>query len=210
MFEHLKQNATDEQKFRLYNSLVCGLFKFNNIEKAKATIEEMRRNQISLNLSTYNYLLRATSWSKDTHEARWQFLVDHLREMKENGISPNLQTFHAVLYTLRRNSMSENGPTLAMSVLNEMRQCSIEPSLGTWAHVIMIFYPNDQVGSETKILPQILDEVEKQFKKNGNQLQWRDVDDNEFFFNAMFKATVNCRDIDLGKSIRSDRTFFVC
>jgi len=76
-----------------------------------------------------------------------------------------------------------------------MRQCGIEPSLGTWAHIIMIFYPNDQIGYDTQILPQIFDEL------NGKQLQWRDIDDGEFFFNAMFKATVNCRDVELAKRI---------
>ena len=201
MFEELKLSSTPEQKIRLYNSFVNGLFKYNHIEKAMNILDEMKQNQILFNLTTYNSILRATSFIKETYEARWQFIVDCLEEMKRNSIQPNLRTFNSILYTLRRSSVYERGPTLALAVLNEMRQCGIEPSLGTWAHVIMIFYPNDQLGYDTQILPQIFDELEKQYELNGKQFHWRDFDDSEFFFNAMFKATVNCRDIDLAKRI---------
>ena len=201
LFEQLKVSAKPEEKVRLYNSLVSGLLKYNHVEKAMAMVEEMRQNQISLDLTTYNHLLRSTSLIKESYETRWQFVVDHLHEMKENGIQPNLRTFNAILYTLRRCSLFERGPTLALAILNEMRRCQIEPSLGTWAQVIMIFYPNDQVGYETQVLPQIMNEVEQQYDRSGKHLQWRDLDDGEFFFNAMFKATVNCRDVELAKRI---------
>ena len=196
LFEELKISANNQQKSRLYNSYASGLLKYNHIEKAQAIIDEMKQSQIQFDLTTYNYLLRSTSLIKESYDARWQFVVDCLKEMKEKSIQPNLRTFNSILSTLRRCSAYEHGPTLAMKILNEMRQCSIEPSLGTWAHIIMIYYPNDQLGYETQILPQIFDYLEKQ-----EQLEWRDIDDGEFFFNAMFKATVNCRDIDLAKRI---------
>jgi len=201
MFEELKLSATLEQKVRLYNSFASGLFKYHNIEKAMGIVDEMKQNNISLDLTTYNYLLRSTNAIKETYEARWQFINEYLQEMKQNSLQPNLRTFNSILYTLRRCSSYERGPTLALSVLNEMRQCGIEPSLGTWAHVILIFYPNDHIGYETQMLQQIMDELEKQYELNGNQFQWKDIDDSEFFFNAMFKATVNCRDVDLGKNL---------
>ncbi len=199
MFEELKLSAQSEQKFRLYNSFISGLFKYNHTEKAMIILDEMKQNNISFDLTTYNYLLYSTSFIKESYETRWQFIIDCLQEMKQNSIKPNLRTFNSILYTLRRCSLYERGPTLALSILNEMRECNIEPSLGTWAHIIMIFYPNDQIGYHTQILPQIFDELEKQYQLNGNQFQWRDIDDSELFFNAMFKATVNCRDIELGK-----------
>jgi len=199
MFEELKISSTPEQKSRLYNSYVSGLFKYNHIEKAMIILDEMKQNNILLDLTTYNYLIRSTCFIKQSYETRWQFIIECLQEMKKNSIQPNLRTFNSILYTLRRCSLYEHGPTLALSILNEMKQCGIEPSLGTWAHIIMIFYPNDQIGYDTQILPQIFDELEKQYELNGNQFQWRDIDDSEFFFNAMFKATVNCRDIELGK-----------
>lgn len=192
MFEELKLSGDVGQKFRLYNSFVSGLLKYNHAEKAMTIIGEMKDNQIPLNLTTYNHLLRATSFIKESYDTRWQFINECLQEMKERNIQPNLRTFNAIFYTLRRCSLYERNPGLALGVLNEMRQCGIEPSLGTWAHVIMIFYPNDQLGSETRILPQILDELKEK------ELSWRDPDDGEFFFNAMYKATVNCRDVDLG------------
>jgi pentatricopeptide repeat domain-containing protein 3 len=200
MFEELKLSATPEQKVRLYNSFASGLFKYNHTEKAMTIVDEMKRNNIPIDLATYNHLLRFASSIKESYDLRWQFVTECLQEMKQNSIQPNLRTFNAVLYTLRRCSSYERGPALALSILNEMQQCGIEPSLGSWAHVIMIFYPNDQLGYETQILPQIMDELEKQYQRNGNQLHWKDPDDSEFFFNAMFKATVNCRDVDLGNS----------
>lgn len=199
MFEELKLSATPQQKVRLYNSFASGLFKYNHPEKATSIVDEMKQNNIAIDLITYNNLIRSVSSVKESYEQRWQHVTDCLQEMKQNGIQPNLRTFNAVLYTLRRCSSYERGPALALSVLSEMRQCGIEPSLGSWAHVIMIFYPNEQLGYETQMLPRIFDELEKQYQANGNQLQWRDVDDSEFFFNAMFKATVNCRDVDLGE-----------
>lgn len=201
MFEELKLSATPEQKIRLYNSFVSGLFKYNHAEKAILMVDEMKQNQIPLDLITYNSILRSASLIKETYETRWQFMNDYLNEMKQNSIKPNLRTFNSILYTLKRCSLFERGPSLALSVLNEMRVNNIKPSLGTWAHIIMIFYPNDQLGYETQILPQIMDELEKQYESNEKQLEWRDIDDREFFSNAMFKATVNCRDIELGKII---------
>jgi pentatricopeptide repeat domain-containing protein 3 len=201
MFEDLKLSSTPEQKVRLYNSFVSGLFKYFHVEKAMIIIDEMKQNNLSLDITTYNYLLRSTSLIKESYETRWQFTIECLQDMKQNSIQPNLRTFNAILYTLRRSSLYDRAPTLTLSILNEMRANGIEPSLGTWAHVIMIFYPNDQIGYDTQILPQIMDELEKQYELNRNQFQWRDVDDGEFFFNAMFKATVNCRDVDLGKVI---------
>ncbi|CAF1134961.1 unnamed protein product [Rotaria magnacalcarata] len=201
MFEELKLSATPEQKTRLYNSFACGLFKYNHAEKAILVIDEMKQNNIQLDLTTYNFLLHSASFIRETYEIRWQFMIEHLNEMKKNLIKPNLRTFNAILYTLRRCSLFERGPTLALSVLNEMRKNGIEPSLGTWAHVIMIFYPNDHIGYETQILPQIMDELEKQYELNGKNFEWRDIDDREFFFNAMFKASVNCRDVELAKRI---------
>ncbi|CAF4976609.1 unnamed protein product, partial [Rotaria socialis] len=197
MFEELKLSATPEQKTRLYNSFACGLFKYHHAEKAMLVIDEMKQNSIQLDLTTYNYLLYSASLIRETYEIRWKFTIEYLNEMKQNLIKPNLRTFNAILHTLRRCSLFERGPTLALSVLNEMRQNGIEPSLGTWAHVIMIFYPNDHIGYETQILPQIMDELEKQYELNGKNFEWRDIDDREFFFNAMFKASVNYRDIEL-------------
>lgn len=197
MFEQLKISVTNEQKIRLYNSFASGLFKYNQIEKGMTIIDEMKQNQIPLILNTFNYLLRATSLIKETPETRLQFVLDLLKEMKENQIKPNLRTFNAVLYTIRRCSIFERGPTLALNILNEMKKLHIEPSLGSWAHILMIFYPNDQLGYETGVLQQIFDRLEKEEK----EFEWRDVDDGEFFFNAMFKATVNCRDIELAKRV---------
>lgn len=207
MFEELKLSSTHEQKIRLYNSLVSGLFKYNHVEKAMTIIDEMKQTNIPLNRTTYNYLLQSISSMKESYEARWQYLNDYLQEMKQNSIQPNLRTFNSILYTLKRCSLYDRGPALALAILNEMRQCGIEPSLGTWAHVVMIFYPNDQAGYETQILPQIIDELEKQYQANGNHLQWKDVDDSEFFFNAMYKATINCRDVDLGEQFCSKQQY---
>ena len=166
-----------------------------------ATIDEMKQNDITLDLTAYNYLLRSIGSIKESYDVRWQYITDCLQDMKKNSIRPNLRTFNAILYTLRRCTLFERNPTFALAVLNEMHQCGIQPSLGTWAHVIMIFYPNDQIGQETQMLPQIMDTVEKQYEAQGNQLHWQDLDDTEFFFNAMFKATANCRDVDLAKRI---------
>jgi pentatricopeptide repeat domain-containing protein 3 len=207
MFEQLKATARVEQRVRLYNSMASGLLKANHAEKAMAIINEMKTNTIAMNLTTYNYLLGAISSIKESYDERWQLVLELLNEMKDNGIKPNLRTFNSVLFTLRRCSSFERAPTLTLAILNEMRQCNIVPSLGTWAHVIMIFYPNDSLGYETQILPQILDELERDFQSNSQEIHWQDIDDGEFFFNAMFKATVNCRDVELGKT--RARTMYV-
>ena len=41
----------------------------------------MKQNNISLDLTTYNYLLRSTNAIKETYEARWQFINEYLQEI---------------------------------------------------------------------------------------------------------------------------------
>ncbi|CAF0831678.1 unnamed protein product [Didymodactylos carnosus] len=198
-FEELKKLSPNNN--RVYNSIVCGMLKHLQCEKALEIIAEMKENNIKLNIVTYNWLLRSVSSIKENYNARWEYILDILNEMKTHGIRPNLKCFNSILYTLRRSPLSEHNPTLALSIVNEMRTLNIKPSLGTWSHVIMIFYPNDHIGSDTTILQQIMDEVQKQYEENGKHLEWIDSDDSEFFSNAMWKATTSCRDIDLAKCI---------
>jgi hypothetical protein len=63
----------------------------------------------------------------------------------------------------------------------------LEPSLATWNSVLDIFYPEKNVGGNTNILPQIIDQVEKaDLSKEG--LVWKDINDGYFFKNAMDKC----------------------
>jgi pentatricopeptide repeat domain-containing protein 3 len=79
-------------------------------------------------------------------------------DMNLLGVRPNLTTFNNVLYSLARIANYREARGLALRTLNEMRAVGIEPSLASWSHVLLIYYPGDQ--SESNILNAIVDYLE--------------------------------------------------
>lgn len=138
--------------------------------------------------------------------------MEMLTHIKNDGMTPNLRTFNNALTTIASFGIDQNSVVFTLNILKEMEFLKIgmcyyisnqlihfllvkyinamfllEPSLATWNSVLEIFYPEKNVGGNTNILPQIIDQVEKaDMSKEG--LVWRDVNDGYFFKNAMDKC----------------------
>jgi hypothetical protein len=74
--------------------------------------------------------------------------------------------------------------------------------LATYTSLLLIFYPGTQLGQKTKILPQIINEVEL-MAKSEQGLEWRDGNDSFFFKIAMEKCFFFADDFNLIKQLHS-------
>ena len=79
-------------------------------------------------------------------------------DMQLCGVQPDLSTFNSVLFSLSRIPQYRQAPSIVLQTLNEMKSLGIEPSLGSWKHVLTVFYPTEN--SDSNMLYKIMDYLE--------------------------------------------------
>ncbi len=147
----------------------------------------MKEKSLKPDLSTYNSIINLTRYLKTDNKRKSEYIMEILTEIKNAGLTPNLNTFNNCLFTICSFGTDQESIVFALNILKEMEFLQIEPSLGTWNSVLNIFYPSLGVGEKTNILSQVVDQVEKA-DMSGEGLIWRDVNDAHFFKNAMDKC----------------------
>ena len=148
----------------------------------------MRQNNLIPDLSTIHLMISHISHEPDArNDKKIEMMLQKLREIREFGHAPNLRTFNTCLELIASLGMYQRGIPLSLDILKEMESLEIEPSLGTYASILEIFYPNKDIGSKTGILGQIIEEVEKMSQRPGG-IEWRDSSDASFFPTAMIKC----------------------
>lgn len=181
MFKELEVKSA-----QAYCSLIKGMAKYLEEAGAIRLFKEMKEKGLKPDLSTCNEIIRLTRYTKTNNKGKSDYIMEILNEIKTNGLVPNLHTFNSCLLTVCSYGADPEAAIFGLNILKEMEMLKIEPSLGTWNSVMAIFYPVSGVGEKTNILAQILDQVEKADLLGG--LVWRDVNDGQFFKNAMDKV----------------------
>lgn len=181
-------NELTEKSAQAYCSLIKGMGKCYEEKLGLALFKEMREKGLTPDLSTYNEVIKLCKYEpKVSNQEKTDFIMQILNEIKNNGLRPNLATFNNCLATISGFGIDQNSIVFALNILKEMELLKIEPCLATWNSVIDIFYPARNVGGLTNILEQIVDQVEKaDLSKSG--LVWQDLNDANFFRNAMDKC----------------------
>lgn len=178
---------------RACSSMIRGYAKFCAADAVNALYMQLRDRNEQLDVATYNAVLYSVAAQHANLDEKWHYALDVLKDMAAAGVSPNIDTFNSILYMLMQYKKLTVARTWSMSVLSEINQCGLEPSLTTWSHLINIHYAHPD--SQSPLLSQIIDHL------NGRQLSLRHPSDYEFFGTAMETCFENLKDLDLAYKI---------
>ncbi|XP_064630506.1 small ribosomal subunit protein mS39-like [Lineus longissimus] len=177
-----------------YRCLIRGMSKANHAEGCIELYGEMVDKNIPADLQTSIAVLQMIPILPEESDTRWGLIEKVLRDMKENGVEPNLGIFNTIMYGLGQfMARGRRSSAWTLQVLREMKGCGIEPSLGTWGSVISVFYSRDS--SQANILGEIMDHLA------GKEFTFQHPTDTQFFRIAMLKCCVNQKDLDLAYKI---------
>jgi len=98
--------STQEPNDVVFNSLINGYLKKNDMKKAFETYEKMKNSGMEMKDRTYNMLL--TAYAKKGDSARVSLLM---KEMKERGLTPDVFVYNTLLNNVeaRRVGVEEGG-----------------------------------------------------------------------------------------------------
>ncbi|XP_072493045.1 small ribosomal subunit protein mS39 isoform X2 [Notamacropus eugenii] len=184
-----------EKNAHSYCTIIRGMAKHHADEKAFSTYTELLNNRLRADVHTFNALIEASFSVRDRYEDKWNLILDLLRQMAEQKVKPNLQTFNTILRVLRK--MGSFGRIPALQTLCEMKALKIEPSLSTYHYILEMFYKSaPAVKISSSYFSDIINELQ------GKKLCVRDLDDANFFPSAM-KVCVMLKDLDLAYQVHS-------
>jgi len=152
-------NSIEDKTSQTYCALIQGMAKYLQTERAYFFYEQMLEKDLSLNVETYNSLIRIVPHLRDSSETRWLLIEEMLNRMKNNNIKPNLGTLNAILEQISKFGSWKYSKQLAQKTLVEMKiKLKIEPSLATYYHLLNIFCR--ERGHVSPLLYEIMDEIE--------------------------------------------------
>jgi len=179
--------SLEEKDARSYNALIRGRAKYLNVFNAYDLYTEAQVNNIPLQAATYDSILRIAGLLKDSPDTCWQLIEEVLNDMKTAGVAPSLNTFNNALFAIVANPKCSES-NYSMMIINEMKRCEIEPSLGTWHFLLKDNYRKPE---NEKSDPDIITRFTKTLVEGvvtdifGKHLSFRHADDLEFFSSCM-------------------------
>lgn len=176
-----------------YNTMIRGLLKFNQAQKANALFEEVIAKDVPIDTDTYNGIIESQARMFVIFEQRWAALEKLLQHMNEHQVRPNVHTMNALLEVVRTGGAYAVQRQKALNVLAEFKALNIEPSLGTWHIVLRIFCKEHAPVSH--ILVDILNHL------GDNELKCHHQIDNSFFTTAMAVCQSHLKDFELAKRV---------
>ncbi|KAF8796137.1 Protein PTCD3 like protein [Argiope bruennichi] len=183
-----------EQDSRAYGAMISGAAKFRDVDRALSLFAEMKDKGLPGTVEAYNSLISASILAKETPQLRFDYVQQLLGNMSSDGLQPNLYTMNAILEAFIQGRWRKAMP-YSLSVLAEMRRLNIEPSLGTYYSLMMIFCSCDF--SNATILYDIMKHLD------GKELEIRHPTDVYFFNTAMEVCLKSLRDKELGYRIHN-------
>ena len=76
-------------------------------------------------LNTFNELIKIYKYSNESVEKKIEFMMDILKEMKNTGITPNLNTFNNCLVIVKSFGINQNALFISLNILKEMEVLNI-------------------------------------------------------------------------------------
>lgn len=122
-----------------YCALIRGRAKFFQVDKAWHLYQEVLGKGLSIDVETYNALLKVVNFVREASDLRWQLIEQLLTEMNEHGVQPNVGTLNAVLETLCTIGNLKQAKQLSLQTLAEFKKIGIEPSLASYYFLLTIF-----------------------------------------------------------------------
>ncbi|XP_078000777.1 small ribosomal subunit protein mS39-like [Glandiceps talaboti] len=185
-------HAMEERNSHSYCSMIRGMIKYHASAKAFEMYNEMQDKHIRVSVEAYNDLIYGVFDIRESHIEKWKLIELLLKQMKVEGVKPNLNTFNVILNAQKR--MGGIGRKMSLQTISEMVALGIEPCLASYAHLIAIFYkpnlpPND-------MLYDIMDEID------GKHFTIQDPIDQRFCLDAM-SVCERLRDLGLAHRVNN-------
>ncbi|XP_036604438.1 pentatricopeptide repeat domain-containing protein 3, mitochondrial isoform X2 [Trichosurus vulpecula] len=188
-------NLMPEKNAHSYCTMIRGMAKYQADEKAFRMYTDLLNSRLQADVHTFNALIEASFSTREKYEDKWNLILDLLRQMAEQKVKPNLQTFNAILRALRK--MGSFGRIPALQTLCEMKALKIEPSLSTYHYILEMFYKSaPTVKISSSFFSDIISELQ------GKKLCVQDLDDGRFFPSAM-KVCFMLKDLDLAYQVHN-------
>ncbi|XP_016943438.3 small ribosomal subunit protein mS39 [Drosophila suzukii] len=176
-----------------YASLIRGMAKYLQCERAYALLQEAGEKQIQLDTNTFNSIIQIVNFLKDTAEQRWQLCTELLQEMSQQKLRPNLGTLNAVLQCISTFGNFKLARTAALQVLPEFKKLDVSPSLGTYYYLLIIFCR--ERGPVSHVIVDILNDIA------GKEFKVQHPKDTYFFATAMDVCRNHLHDKALAKKV---------
>ena len=119
-----------------YSALIQGMCKYFQVDRAHELYEETQKKGIVLDTGAYNALVTTAPLLKEDNEQKWMIVKRILMEMNQAKVKPNVHTLNAVLESLSMMGFSITTKRLILMTLAEFKKMGIEPTLGSWYHVL--------------------------------------------------------------------------
>ncbi|CRL04320.1 CLUMA_CG017415, isoform A [Clunio marinus] len=182
----------DPKDSKAYSTIIRGMCKYYQAEKAYAFFNEALANNIALDVETFNSILSVVSFLREGYEARWDLMRELLITMKSANLNPNQGTLNSCLSsitTMGGRTSRDN----ALKILGEFKRIGIQPSLASWYYILQIFCR--ERGPVSHVLIDIMNEIE------GKEFEIKDLKDCHFFVTAMDVCRNHLHDKNLAKRV---------
>ncbi|XP_032512042.2 small ribosomal subunit protein mS39 [Danaus plexippus] len=186
--------SMDPKTPEAYCSLIQGMAKYYQAERAYALSREALENNIPLSTDVYNSLLVCIGFLKEGVTLRVEALLELLNEMNQQGITPNTGTLTACLRSLSAWGGGKTLQNMALQIIAEFKNIGIEPNLSAYYYLLCLFCK--ERGPRIDILSGILTELEKK-----DSLEPEDIVDTSFFITAMSVCSEHLQDMNLAERV---------
>ncbi|XP_022904837.2 small ribosomal subunit protein mS39 [Onthophagus taurus] len=176
-----------------YSALIQGMAKYYQVDRAWQLFQEAQEKNLTLNVESFNAIIGVVNLIMESYEKRWTLILDLLNRMRLLKLKPNINTLNGVLDVLGTMGTGRNIKEYALQTLAEFKQMGVEPSLGSWCLMLIIFCKDR--GPISTILYDIMNEIQdKEFKI-------RHIKDTNFFVTAMDVCRRHLHDKYLAKRV---------
>lgn len=176
-----------------YCTIIRGMCKFHQVERAWALFQEALDKDLNVDVTTFNSIIQVANFLKESGEMRWELVQDILRTMAKRQIQPNQGTLNSVLSLISTIGGFRQARSYALETLAEFKSLGIEPSLGTWYYMLIIFCR--ERGPVSHVLVDILTQIE------GKEFRIENAKDTFFFVTAMDVCRNHLNDKELAKRV---------
>ncbi|XP_076678408.1 small ribosomal subunit protein mS39 isoform X2 [Andrena cerasifolii] len=177
-----------------HNAMICAYAKWLKPEEAWILYEQCKKENIPLNVTTYNYVIGLIpDHYEENNLKRKDILYSILVSMDKEGIRPNVRTLNAALKVAASISSRNDAENLVKHLFVEFKRLNIKFSLASYYHAIRVFSRRGE--SSYNSFMDILDAAAKE------SFTMQDPMDGKFFIAAMDAASKCYSDLAAGHKI---------
>ncbi|PKA57903.1 Pentatricopeptide repeat-containing protein [Apostasia shenzhenica] len=147
----------------VYSSIIRGFGMYKKLDPAFAVFEWLKMKG-KTNLFIYNSLLGSLKQS-----AKFDKIVEVMKEMKSQGIFPNIVTYN----TLMSVYLDQGKPQEALSILNEIESTGLSLSPATYSIVLHVYRKLDDAIGAIRFFVKFREEYEKGYMNNDPDYYWK-------------------------------------